>query len=139
MKILQIIAYHEPKFDDLGIIKNGFKTKIVPSLMNDPDNYTPPNEMFCLSLLICFYKTMKKYLSTKGIIEEISIKISCSTHKDKEGLYFKIDLLCGITNFDLSETQKIINFIHSKCPISRMLNNYPHFTLSSISYDEIMK
>ncbi|WP_050337172.1 OsmC family protein, partial [Candidatus Phytoplasma phoenicium] len=135
MSLLKIMAYHENKFNDIGIVKNGLKTKLTSALMNEPNNYTPPNELFCLSLVICFYKTMKKYLSIKNnIFNDVSVQVLCQNCKDTQGFYFKIELLCGIANFSLEETHEIINLVHQKCPVSRMLNHYPHITLTPIAY-----
>lgn len=140
MSLLKIAAYHENQFNDIGILKNGLKTKLTSALMNDPNNYTSPKELFCLSLVVCFYKTMKKYLSMKqNLSNDIIVQVLCNTCMDKQGFYFKIELLCGINNFSLTDTYQIMQSVHKKCPVSRLLNEYAYITLTPVSHTDLIK
>jgi uncharacterized OsmC-like protein len=136
---LKLIVYFEKKLNDLVIIKNNLKTKLTSALLNNNEDYSSPKELFCLSLMICFYKTTKSYLSLeKKTIEDIKVKVLCDVKKDKLGFYFKIDLFLGINNFSLEEIKKIMNLVHKKCPISRMLSEYKELNLIPYSYNEIL-
>ncbi|QTX03245.1 OsmC family peroxiredoxin [Candidatus Phytoplasma luffae] len=138
MSGFQIIAYHEEKFQDIGIIKNGLKTKMVSPFMNDVDDYSKPNELFCLSLIFCFYKTATKIVSIrKGKPLDVKVKILCKTLKDQKGYFFQIDLFCGIKDLSIEETKAITELTHKKCPISRLLEGYPQINLFSVSYEQI--
>ncbi|MGI3136347.1 MAG: OsmC family protein [Candidatus Phytoplasma vitis] len=139
MNELKIIAYYEEKFKDLGIIKNGLKTKLVSALMNSEEDYSQPNELLSLSLIYCFYKTIKAITSIrkKDVAGKIKVKILCNTLKDEKGVYFKIDLFCGIQNLSITEIKELIDLTHQKCPVSRMFDTYPHFSLKPISFEEI--
>ncbi|MDO8168244.1 OsmC family protein [Candidatus Phytoplasma melaleucae] len=133
-----IIAYHEHKLNSMGIIKNNLKTKLVSALLHNDANVSDPKELFCLSLVICFYKTITKYLKTNNnLSNEVKVKVVCNSYKDDEGFYFAINLICGIQHLSLEQTQLIINKVHRKCPISRMLQTYPHIKLLSTLYEEI--
>lgn len=140
MSLLKIVAYHENQFNDIGILKNGLKTKLTSALMNDPNNYTSPKELFCLSLVVCFYKTMKKYLSIKqNLSNDVSVQVLCKTCIDAQGFYFNIELLCGIDNFSLTDTHQIMKLVHKKCPVSRFLNQYSYITLTPVAYTDLIK
>ncbi|WP_235443187.1 hypothetical protein [Candidatus Phytoplasma pruni] len=65
MSQLKLIAYHDERLNDIGIVKNGLKTKLDSALTNANDNYSDPRELMSLSLLVCVYKTTKKYLALK--------------------------------------------------------------------------
>ncbi|AYJ01121.1 hypothetical protein CWO85_01040 [Candidatus Phytoplasma ziziphi] len=139
MTELKIIAYHDEKFKDLGIIKNGLKTRLASALMNSEEDYSRPNELLSLSLICCFYKTIKAIASIrkKDVAGEIKVKILCNTLKDEKGFYFKIDLFCGIENLSILETKELMDLTHQKCPVSRMFDAYSHFILKSVLFEEI--
>lgn len=139
MNEFQLIAYYETKFQDLGIIKNGLKTKLVSALMNNEENYSSPYELLSLSLVCCFYKTAKKLLdiTQKDMSHNIKIKILCNTLKDQQGFYFQIDLFFSIKDLSLVEIKKIMDLTHKKCPVSRIFNNYPHINLNPVLFDKI--
>ncbi|MDV3182645.1 MAG: OsmC family protein [Candidatus Phytoplasma australasiaticum] len=128
---IEIIAYYESKLQDIGIIHKGLKTKLTSAFANSSE-ISNPKELFCVSLLICFYKTTRKYLNHS----DFKIKILCNSCSDDKGFYFDINLVCGIKNLSLTETQDIMNIVHQKCPISRMLNNYQYFKIKPILYKE---
>ncbi|MEZ0180094.1 OsmC family protein ['Camptotheca acuminata' phytoplasma] len=138
MNELQITAYHEEKFQDIGIIKNGLKTKLVSVFMNDEASISTPDELFSISLLMCFYKTTKKILTLKKQKSiDIKVKVNCNTVKDKEGYFFKIDLSCGIDGLTASETKEIMELTHKYCPVSKMLGDYHHFSFVPVTYEEL--
>ncbi|MDV3157297.1 MAG: OsmC family protein [Candidatus Phytoplasma australasiaticum] len=128
---IEIIAYYEPKLQDIGFIHKGLKTKLTSTFANSSE-ISNPKELFCLSLLICFYKTTRKYLNHS----DFKIKILCNSCNDDKGFYFDINLVCGIKNLSLIEIQDIMNLVHQKCPISRMLNNYQYFKIKPILYKD---
>ncbi|MDV3166324.1 MAG: OsmC family protein ['Waltheria sp.' little leaf phytoplasma] len=128
---IEIIAYYEPKLQDIGIIYKGLKTKLNSVFANSSE-ISNPKELFCLSLLICFYKTTRKYLNHS----DFKIKILCHSCIDEKGFYFDMSLVCGIKDLSIAETQDIMNFIHQKCPISRMLNNYQYFQIKPALYQD---
>jgi uncharacterized OsmC-like protein len=136
MSQLKLIAYHEEKLNDIVIIKNGLKTKLESALANTNDTYSSdPRELMSLSLLVCFYRTTKKYLSSqKTHLSDIKIKVLTSTYKDEQGFYFKLEVMMGIKDFSIEETTEIMNIVHTKCPVSRMLSDYPHFILNAVLY-----
>ncbi|MDW3617889.1 MAG: OsmC family protein [Candidatus Phytoplasma pruni] len=138
MSQLKLIAYHDERLNDIGIVKNGLKTKLDSALTNANDNYSDPRELMSLSLLVCVYKTTKKYLALKKPhLSDIKIKASTSTSKDEQGFYFKLELIMGIKEASVQETTEIMDTVHTKCPVSRMLNDYPHLILSAVLYESI--
>ncbi|MDC9031884.1 OsmC family protein [Columbia Basin potato purple top phytoplasma] len=139
MNEFQLIAYYETKFQDLGIIKNGLKTKLVSALMNNEEDYSSPSELLSLSLVCCFYKTAKKILdiTKKDMSQNIKIKILCNTLKDQQGFYFQIDLFFSIKDLSLVEIKKIMDLTHKKCAVSRIFNNYPYINLNPVLFDKI--
>ncbi|KAB8121894.1 MAG: lipoyl-dependent peroxiredoxin [Candidatus Phytoplasma cynodontis] len=136
---LKIMICFDNRINELLILNNGVKYRLNSFLNNRQDEFISPKELFCLSLIICFYKTTYNFLSKDSKIqkEDIKSKIFCKVHKDDLGFYFKINLFLGIKNFALSETEKVISYIHKKCPISRLLEKYDHIILKPISYEEI--
>ncbi|TVY12204.1 OsmC family protein [Candidatus Phytoplasma pini] len=134
MNNLEIIVYYEPNFEDLGIIKNGLRSNLKSILTNNNGQYLSPKELFCLSLVICFYKTIKKNFN----MLDIKIKVDCKTCLDQQkNMYFNINLFCGIPDFSNDKIKEIMELAHKKCPISKMLNQYPYIKLYPVSYDEI--
>ncbi|MDV3196116.1 MAG: OsmC family protein [Candidatus Phytoplasma stylosanthis] len=139
MNKLQITAYYEDKFKDIGIIKNGLRTKLVSAFMNDNiQDCSSPKELFSLSLVLCFYKSAKKVLISKNKPTlDVKVKVLCDTLIDKKGYFFRINLFCGIQELSISEIKNIVEETHKKCPVSRILNDYHQFTVNSVEYNEI--
>ncbi|KXT29314.1 osmC-like family protein [Candidatus Phytoplasma oryzae] len=136
--LLNFTLYFEEQINDLLIIKDGLKTKVTTFLVNEKGNYSSPRELFCLSLGICFYKTVQKYLSSqKKIFSDIKVKIVCETYRDDAGFYFNINLFLGIKDISLTEIEKIIHFADQRCPISKMLINYKYIKLIPCLFNEL--
>ncbi|WBL31390.1 OsmC family protein [Candidatus Phytoplasma sacchari] len=138
--LLKMIVYFESRINELLVLRNGLKIRLSSFLSNSENKYISPKELFCLSLITCFYQTTQKYLSSEEDVNfksEIKSKILCITNRDESGFYFKIDLFLAIRDFSLSKTEQVMFFIHKKCPISRMLENYKYINLKATNYDEI--
>ncbi|MDO8064276.1 hypothetical protein [Candidatus Phytoplasma bonamiae] len=81
-------------------------------------------------IYLYFYKTTHKYLNHY----DFKIKVLCKSYIEKKEVYFDISLVCGIKDLSLDETKDIMNIIHQKCPISKILNNYQHFQIQPTLY-----
>ncbi|WP_334330976.1 OsmC family protein [Candidatus Phytoplasma prunorum] len=134
----QVTVFYEKKLNDFIFIKDNIKNKLTSALTPNNQNQSDPQELFCLSWIICFYKTSKKILLQKGFNDlDIKINLVSNVHKDKQGFYFELILKIGIESFSLKDSKVILEATHQKCPISRIINNYNHLKIFPVDYKDI--
>ncbi|MFP7699597.1 MAG: OsmC family protein [Candidatus Phytoplasma pyri] len=135
----QIIIFYEKKLNDFLFIKDNIKNKLSSALIPNNQNKSDPQELFCLSWIICFYKTSKKILLKKGFHDlDIKINLISNLQKDKQGFYFELILKAGIESLSLDNSKIILEEAHQKCPISRMINKYNHLKIFPVNYKDIL-
>lgn len=105
-------------------------------LTSSPMNKKPgtnPEELFALSWATCLNTTIRfnlkrnKYKNYQEIDVVVDIQVDYMREEDSDQTYFKFHV---IQKVDLSqeEAELIVEEAHRRCPVSKIVGDYPHVT-----------
>lgn len=116
-------------------VVDGLRVLISDPLSNEPGSN--PEELFGLAWSTCLNATIQALLKGRGLDAKsrVEVDVSFKREADGRGFYFELAARAGIEGFEENQVEKYLKSAHRKCPVSKIIGDYQHVSLSVMPFN----
>lgn len=116
-------------------VVDGLRVLISDPLSNEPGSN--PEELFGLAWSTCLNATIQALLKGRGLDAKsrVEVDVSFKREADGRGFYFELAARAGIEGFEENQVKKYLKSAHRKCPVSKIIGDYQHVSLSVMPFN----
>ncbi|MDN6639238.1 MAG: OsmC family protein [Tetragenococcus sp.] len=135
--------YHTEIVNDQGLngvayVKGNHELSVVTSSPTSLAAGTNPEQLIGLSWATCFNSTIEILLQSKGIEKKARVDVQidyCEDENTKEHL-FEMKAYAAIDGLHLEEARSYIDTAAQRCPVSKIIGDYPYASYEVTPYSE---
>ncbi|GMA09505.1 dihydroneopterin aldolase [Tetragenococcus halophilus subsp. flandriensis] len=135
--------YHTEVVNDQGLKGTAYtrgehELAVVTSRPTSTEAGTNPEQLIGLSWATCFNSTIEILLKSKGIEKKSRVEVHidyCEDENTKEH-FFELKAYAAIDGIDLDEASSYIDTAAKRCPVSKIIGDYPYASYEVIPYSE---
>ncbi|AZP05412.1 OsmC family protein [Jeotgalibaca ciconiae] len=115
-------------------VKNGLHVTV-----SDPTQTgegTNPEELLGLSWATCLNATLQAILKGRGSKSRSKVEVAVDYKREETGFgfYFELTAIISIENTSLEDSERFMKIAHRKCPVSKIIGEYPHISMKVVPY-----
>lgn len=133
--LFSVEVVNEHALNGEAYVKDGLKV-----LISDPLDKVPgsnPEELFGLAWSTCLNATLQALLKGRGHANRsrVEVKVDFKRESDGRGFYFDLKALAAIEGYEEAQTRKMLAAAHRRCPVSKIIGDYPHIELNVMPFE----
>jgi len=133
--------YHTEVVNDQGLkgtayVKGEHELTVVTSSPTSTEAGTNPEQLIGLSWATCFNSTIEILLKNKGIEKKSRVEVHinyCEDENTKEH-FFELRAYAAIDALGLEEARSYIDIAAKRCPVSKIIGDYPYASYVVVPY-----
>ena len=131
--------FHTEVVNDKALEGEAYVEGGLRVLISDPLSEAPgsnPEELFGLAWSTCLNATIQALLKGRGLDAQsrVEVGVSFKREADGRGFYFELDARAAIEGFEEKQVEKYLNSAHRRCPVSKIIGDYQHVSLSVMPF-----
>lgn len=135
--------YHTEVVNDQGLkgaayVKGEHELAVVTSAPVSTEAGTNPEQLIGLSWATCFNSTIETLLKNKGIKKKSRVDVHinyCEDENTKEH-FFEMKAYAAIDDLNLEEATTYIDIAAKRCPVSKIIGDYPYASYEVVAYSK---
>ncbi|MER0122816.1 OsmC family protein [Streptococcus sp. ZJ93] len=97
-----------------------------------------PEELIATAWTTCLNATIQALLESQKQSNQSRIEVTCELHREVAigtGYYFQVNAKASIEGFTLEGAERLVQQAHSRCPVSKLINQSQTISLQTVEWD----